>query len=104
MSKFDKTLITGGAGFIGSHTADLFLSNKKNVIVLDNLSTGKYENLDMNNKHLKFVLGDITDYTTVLKQVEKCDSIIHLAALPFVQKTIENPLGSLRINLMGFIN
>lgn len=104
MSKSDTVLITGGAGFIGSHTTELLLNEGKKVIVLDNLSSGKMENININHPNLEFVFADVTHYDSVLTHIQRSDSVIHLAALPLVQKTIEDPLSSLQINVLGFVN
>lgn len=97
-------LITGGAGFIGSHTADLLLQSGMRVIVLDNLATGKLTNLDLFHPGLEFVPGDILDYPALLKQVRRVDAVLHLAALPSVPKSIEDPVHSLRVNTQGFLH
>jgi UDP-glucose 4-epimerase len=97
-------LITGGAGFIGSHTADLLLQSGHRVIVYDNLATGKLTNLDLFNPRLEFVPGDILDYPKLLTQIKRVDTILHLAALPSVPKSIEDPVHSLQVNLQGFMH
>lgn len=99
-----KILITGGAGFIGSHTADLLLQAGHRVTIYDNLSTGKIINLDLLHPQLEFVPGDILDYKALLIQIKRCDAICHLAALPSVQKSIEDPLHSLKVNTLGFLH
>ncbi len=98
-----KALITGGAGFIGSHLADELLSNNNEVVVLDNLSTGRYENIDhlLKNRNLEFVEGDILDISLVDKLVEKVDSIFHLAAAVGVDLIVKKPLESLTTNIKG---
>jgi UDP-glucose 4-epimerase len=97
-------LITGGAGFIGSHTADLLLQSGQRVIVYDNLVTGKLTNLDLFNPNLEFVPGDVLDYSKLLAQVKRADSVLHLAALPSVPKSIEDPIHSLQVNTQGFLH
>lgn len=97
-------LITGGAGFIGSHTADALLQSGKRVIIYDNLATGKLTNLDLFNPNLEFVPGDVLDYSKLAAQVKRADAVLHLAALPSVQKSIENPIHSLQINTQGFLH
>ncbi len=98
-----KALITGGAGFIGSHLADELLSNNNEVVVLDNLSTGRYENIEhlLKNRNLEFVEGDILDISLVDKLVEKVDSIFHLAAAVGVDLIVKKPLESLTTNIKG---
>jgi UDP-glucose 4-epimerase len=96
-------LITGGAGFIGSHTADLLLQSGYKVTVLDNLVSGKLTNLDLFHPNLQFVPGDILDYPALLTQIKRCDAVLHLAAIPSVPKSIEDPVTSLKVNLQGFV-
>ncbi|MES2218654.1 MAG: NAD-dependent epimerase/dehydratase family protein [Pseudomonadota bacterium] len=98
-----KILITGGAGFIGSHTTDLLLQSGYKVVVLDNLSTGKLTNLDLFNPQLEFIPGDVLDYPVLLTQVKRADAVLHLAALPSVPKSIEDPVHSLQLNTQGFL-
>jgi UDP-glucose 4-epimerase len=97
-------LITGGAGFIGSHTADLALQEGQRVIVYDNLSTGKLTNLDLFHPNLEFVPGDVLDYPKFRQQVQRADAVLHLAALPSVPKSIEDPVHSLLVNTQGFLH
>jgi len=97
-------LITGGAGFIGSHTADLLLQTGYRVVVLDNLATGKSKNLDLFHPELSFIPGDVLDYPALLTQVKRCDAVLHLAALPSVPKSIEDPINSLKVNMQGFVH
>ncbi len=98
-----KALITGGAGFIGSHLAEQLLNHNNNVIVLDNLSTGRYENIEhlLQNRALKFVEGDILDINLVDKLVEKADTVFHLAAAVGVDLIVRKPLESLTTNIKG---
>jgi UDP-glucose 4-epimerase len=97
-------LVTGGAGFIGSHTTDLLLQSGYRVVVFDNLSTGKSKNLDLFHPELTFIPGDILDYPALLTQIKRCDAVLHLAALASVPKSIEDPLGSLKVNTQGFLH
>lgn len=96
-------LITGGAGFIGSHLSDKLVGEGHKVSVLDNLSTGKYENV----KHLEgnpdfhLVVGTILDEFLVDKLVERCDAIFHLAAAVGVELIVNHPLESLTTNIKG---
>jgi len=94
-------LVSGGAGFIGSHVVELLLENNHNVTVIDDFSTGKRENLPKNN-NLIIVEQSITDNMDVV--CEGIDVIIHLAANPAIQFTITNPVESTKINLFGTIN
>jgi UDP-N-acetylglucosamine 4-epimerase len=101
-----KILITGGAGFIGSHIVDFLLKKNYKVRILDNLSTGKIENISHNlcNKNLEFVWGDISDLETTKKACKGIRSICHQAAVASVATSIQNPLNSHRANVDGFIN
>src|SRR3989338_3700255 len=98
-----RILITGGAGFIGSHLAEYLLQRKTQVIVIDNLSTGRYENIEhlLNNKNFEFVEGNILDTRLVDKLVEKADNIFHLAAAVGVDLIVKKPLESLTTNIKG---
>src|SRR5689334_8814240 len=99
-----QILVTGGAGFIGSHTVDLLLANNIKVVVLDNLASGKLDNLNLSHPHLDFIEGDILDYALLRPIVADCDAILHLAALPSVLKSIEDPVKSLQVNMHGFVH
>ena len=98
-----RILITGGAGFIGSHLAEYLLQRKTQVIVIDNLSTGRYENIEhlLDNKEFEFVEGNILDVVLVDKLVEKVDCIFHLAAAVGVDLIVKKPLESLTTNIKG---
>lgn len=98
-----RILVTGGAGFIGSHTVDLLLNQNLEVVVIDNLSSGKLTYLNLFNPNLRFVQGDVRDETLLRHELARCDAVLHLAALPSVPQSIENPLQSLRINAEGFV-
>ncbi len=97
-------LVTGGAGFIGSHLVDLLLSQDYRVVVLDNFSTGKRENLPAASATLRIVSGDICCADTVAKAATGCGAIVHLAAVASVQASVENPGGTHQVNLVGTIN
>jgi nucleoside-diphosphate-sugar epimerase len=99
-----RVLVTGGAGFIGSHTVDLLLANHLQVVVLDNLASGRIDYLNQNHPYLTFIEGDILDFQLLSNIVKGCDAVLHLAALPSVPKSIDDPLASLKINLTGFVN
>ena len=98
-----KVLITGGAGFIGSHLCDKLLNLRDEVTVLDNLSTGRYENVAYFKENPKFnlVVGSILDEKLVDKLCEKTDVIFHLAAAVGVELIIKHPLESLTTNIKG---
>lgn len=98
-----RILITGGAGFIGSHLAERLLNDGHQVQVIDNLSTGKLENIESFKDHPKFhnVVGTILDRELMEQLISKCDQIYHLAAAVGVKYIIENPLLSLKTNIVG---
>lgn len=98
----NKILITGGAGFIGSHIVDKLIENGEKVIVVDNLSTGKIENI--NDKAI-FYKVDITDEKiNMIFEKEKPDYVIHQAAQINVNNSIKDPLNDAKINVLGTIN
>jgi len=98
-----KVLITGGAGFIGSHLAGELLNSGNKVCVLDNLSTGRLENISHLRKgpNFELVIGTVLDGFLVDKLVERCDVIFHLAAAVGVELIVKKPLESLTTNIKG---
>ena len=98
-----RTLITGGAGFIGSHLADHLLSRGETLVLLDDLSTGRLENVEhlLGRTDVEFVLGSVLNADLVDDVVARCDRIFHLAAAVGVELIIEQPLESLRTNIRG---
>ena len=100
----DKYLVTGGAGFIGSHTVDHLLAKQQQVVVLDNFSSGHRHNLPESNPLLSIVEGDIRDQSDVENAAEGVTHCLHLAAQVSVVKSLEDPADSATHNIMGFIN
>ena len=98
-----KLLVTGGAGFIGSHLCEALLAQGDTVISLDDLSTGNSKNLETAKLNPKFtsVTGSILDEPLVDRLVESVDGIFHFAAAVGVQKILKDPIGSLLINIQG---
>jgi UDP-glucose 4-epimerase len=96
-------LLTGGAGFIGSHIVDRLLADGYRVRVLDDFSTGRRENLP-DHDSLEVITGDVGDFPTVLAVTEGVTTVFHEAAIASVPKTIEDPLGSQRTNYLGTLN
>lgn len=96
-----KLLITGGAGFIGSHMAENFVNKGWEVVVLDNFLTGKRENLSHISGKLTIVEGDIRNASIVNEVMEGCDAVIHLAALASVPASFNDPIGTYEVNFMG---
>ena len=99
-----KTLVTGGAGFIGSHIVRRLLEMDREVRVLDNLSTGHVENLAPIGDELDFVHGDIRDVATVHGAMRGCEAVIHLAAIPSVPRSIADPITAHEANATGTLN
>lgn len=99
-----KALITGGAGFIGSHLAQLLLEDDWKVHILDDLSTGCEDNLPKNSSNLHFHLGCVTESENVRVLVALCDVVFHLAAVVGVQHAFNSPGQALRINIKGTEN
>ena len=97
-----RILVTGGAGFLGSHLVRALIKAGHSVRVLDNLSTGSLENI--RDLPLEFIRGDIRDYDTVEAAVKNVDVIFHLAALIDVTESIEKPLDYLEVNVKGTLN
>jgi len=101
---FNNALVTGGAGFIGSHLVEALLFAGCKVRVLDNLSTGNLSNLEPVMDQITFYNNDIRELEMLEKAAEGCDVIFHLAAVVAVQQTISNPVESTMINDIGTIN
>lgn len=95
-----KVIVTGGAGFIGSHVVDLLVENGYSIVVFDNLLTGCKEYI---NKKAKFVRIDITDSNKIFKKVSEIKpfAICHLAALPRIVRSMDDPINTNNINVAG---
>jgi UDP-glucose 4-epimerase len=98
-----RILVTGGAGFIGSHLSEALLHQDHEIVALDDLSTGRLENLRTFADHpwFRFVEGDVTDRDLIMSLVADCDRVFHLAAAVGVKYVLENPLRSLLTNIRG---
>lgn len=96
-----RYLVTGGAGFIGSNLVDALVADGHEVVVLDNLSTGRRENL---NARAKFHQLDLRDYKPIRPIFENIDGVFHLAAYPSVQFSIDQPIESHEVNVTGTLN
>jgi UDP-glucose 4-epimerase len=97
-------LVTGGAGFIGSHIVDALLEGGHQVRVLDNLSTGNLKNLSHVADRIEFIEGDVREAQAVAKAVRKVDCVFHQAALPSVPRSVENPLETHHACITGTLN
>lgn len=100
MIKNKLIVVTGGAGFIGSHIAEE-LSEDNDVIVIDNLYAGKIENIPPN---VKFIQADIRDYKSIAELISQADYVFHEAALVSVVESVERPLLTEEINVLGTLN
>lgn len=96
-----KVLVTGGAGFIGSNLVDRLASDGHEVVVLDNLTTGKLENV---NPAAKFVKSDIGNYEEIAPHFEGAQAVFHTAALARIQPSIQNPIAANNTNITGTLN
>ncbi len=99
-----QILITGGAGFIGSHLSDALLEKGYTVRILDDLSTGKRSNLQMQHPRLQLIEGDVADAALVVQAVAGCHAVVHLAAVASVQASVEDPAKTHQSNFIGTLN
>lgn len=97
-------VVTGGAGFIGSNIARTLLERGEKVRILDDLSTGRRENLEQLRGAIEFREGSICDAAVVNKIISGADYIVHQAALPSVPRSIQDPVASNRVNVEGTLN
>jgi len=106
MIKLQKCLVTGGMGFIGSHLTEALLAQGHKVHVIDDLSTGRIENLQavIDNTNLTFIKGSILDKQLIQKLIENCDIIFHLAAAVGTIYFMDNQIKAMDINLKGTEN
>jgi nucleoside-diphosphate-sugar epimerase len=100
----DSVLVTGGAGFIGSHLVEALLGRGARVRVLDNFLTGKRENLAPYSGRIELVEGDIRDLPTCRRACAGMEFVLHQAALPSVPRSIEDPFTTNEINVRGTLN
>ncbi len=100
----DIYLVTGGAGFIGSHIVELLLERGESVRVLDNFSTGRRENLAGFSKKIELIEGDLRDTEAVRRAISNCSYVLHQAALPSVARSVQDPVTTHQVNVIGTIN
>ena len=99
-----RYVVTGGAGFIGSNTVDELVRRGHSVVVLDDLSSGKEENLAECRNKITFIRGSITDIELVRKAMHEAEYVLHLAARTSVPRSIKDPLDTNRTNIEGTLN
>jgi UDP-glucose 4-epimerase len=101
-----KILVTGGAGFIGSHLCEALLERGDEVFVIDDLSTGRMENIFhlQENRRFHFTLGTILDYSFLESLIQQTDRVFHLAAVVGVKKIIQLPVETIETNILGSHN
>ncbi|HET9803483.1 MAG TPA: SDR family oxidoreductase [Candidatus Acidoferrum sp.] len=97
-------VVTGGAGFIGSHTVEELVRRGETVVVLDDLSAGKEENLAEFRSKISFIKGSITDMEAVRKAMQSADYVLHLAARTSVPRSVKDPLETNKVNVEGTLN
>ncbi|MBD3231939.1 NAD-dependent epimerase/dehydratase family protein [Candidatus Dependentiae bacterium] len=102
--KNKNVLVTGGAGFIGSHLVEKLVELNANVTILDNLATGQLKNLSSILPYINIIYGDITNHFTTIKASKNQNIIFHLAALTSVAESIQNPSLCKKINIEGTKN
>jgi nucleoside-diphosphate-sugar epimerase len=99
-----RFLVTGGGGFIGSNLVEELLITGHEVVVIDNFSTGKRENLSSFEKDINLIEGDIRSYHIVQEAVKGVDIVLHQAALPSVPRSIKDPITTSEVNIGGTLN
>jgi UDP-glucose 4-epimerase len=97
-------LITGGAGFIGSHLTDALLAKGHAVRILDDLSTGKHSNLPLDNPKVELIVGDVANAALVAQAMAGCSAVAHLAAVASVQASVDDPVRTHQSNFIGTLN
>jgi nucleoside-diphosphate-sugar epimerase len=100
----DNFLVTGGAGFIGSHIVEALVKRGSRVRVLDNFTTGKKENIAPFLERIELIEGDIREFETCRKAVQGVDYVLHQAALPSVPRSLKDPILVNEVNVTGTLN
>src|SRR6266576_6842677 len=96
--------VTGGAGFIGSHTVDELVRRGHSVVVLDDLSSGKEDNLAELRTKITLIKGSITDIEVVRKAMHDAEYVLHLAARTSMPRSVKDPIETNRIKIEGTLN
>src|SRR5262245_17178938 len=99
-----RYVVTGGAGFIGSNTVDELVRRGESVVVLDDLSAGREDNLVESRNKISFIKGSINDIEAVRRSMQEADYVIHLAARTSVPRSVKDPLETNRVNIEGTLN
>jgi nucleoside-diphosphate-sugar epimerase len=99
-----RYLVTGGAGFIGSHTVEELVRRGQGVVVLDDISSGKEDNLAEVRNKITFIKGSITDIEIVRKAMREAEYVLHLAARTSVPRSVKDPIETNKINIDGTLN
>jgi UDP-glucose 4-epimerase len=99
-----EVLVTGGAGFIGSNLVERLIMNGFTVTVLDDLSTGKLENLEELRNRFKFIKGDVRDAKVTRKAAEGKDAVFHMAAIASIERSVQDPSTVEEVNVIGTLN
>ena len=100
----NRYLVTGGAGFIGSHIVMRLVNDGAIVRVVDNLSTGQIQRLDRVRSAIEWVQGDLADQSVAENVADGMDFVVHQAAVPSVQRSLSDPLGTNQANVVGTLN
>jgi len=101
-----RYIVTGGAGFIGSNLADTLAQQHYNVIIIDNLATGRQENIEhlLDHPRVTFIEGSVTDLDLLMETFPGADGIFHQAAIPSVPRSVKDPIASNEANITGTLN
>ncbi len=99
-----RYLVTGGAGFVGSNTVDELVRRGHSVVVLDDISSGKEDNLAEARNKITFIKGSITDIEIVRKAMHEAEYVLHLAARTSVPRSVKDPIETNKINIDGTLN
>src|SRR5260370_16451585 len=96
-----RYLVRGGGGFIGSNTVDELVRRGHSVVVLDDLSSGKEDNLAETRNKITLIKGSITDIETVRKAMYEAEYVLHIAARPSVPRSVKDPIDTNKLKLQG---
>lgn len=104
MAVYSRILVTGGAGFIGSHLVNHLLERDYEVTIIDNLSSGRIKNISRQRRNLHFIKGDVRDFQLIKRIAKNADAIFHEAALASVVLSVQDPLVANETNVTGTLN